>query len=48
MVSWIAGHTDRFAALISHAGVYNIMGQFASEYMTATKLRFVLRQMGLE
>lgn len=31
MVSWIAGHTDRFAALISHAGVYNIMGQFASD-----------------
>ncbi|MCC5935483.1 MAG: S9 family peptidase [Balneolales bacterium] len=31
MVSWIAGHTDRFAALINHAGVYNIMGQFASD-----------------
>ncbi|TVQ13871.1 MAG: S9 family peptidase [Balneolaceae bacterium] len=31
MVSWIAGHTDRYAALINHAGVYNIMGQFASD-----------------
>jgi len=31
MVSWIAGHTDRFAALVNHAGVYNIMGQFASD-----------------
>ncbi|MCH8566868.1 MAG: S9 family peptidase [Balneolales bacterium] len=31
LVSWIAGHTDRFAALINHAGVYNIMGQFASD-----------------
>ena len=31
MVSWIAGHTDRFSALINHAGVYNIMGQFASD-----------------
>lgn len=31
MVSWIAGHTDRFKALINHAGVYNIMGQFASD-----------------
>ncbi len=31
MVSWIAGHTDRYAALVNHAGVYNIMGQFASD-----------------
>lgn len=31
LVNWIAGHTDRFAALISHAGVYNLMGQFASD-----------------
>ncbi len=31
MVSWIAGHTDRYQALINHAGVYNIMTQFASD-----------------
>lgn len=31
LVNWIAGHTDRFSALISHAGVYNLMGQFASD-----------------
>lgn len=31
LVSWIAGNTDRFAALVNHAGVYNIMGQFASD-----------------
>jgi len=31
LVNWIAGHTDRFAALVSHAGVYNLMGQFASD-----------------
>ncbi|MBM4175045.1 MAG: S9 family peptidase [Ignavibacteria bacterium] len=31
LVNWIAGHTDRFNALISHAGVYNLMGQFASD-----------------
>lgn len=31
MVNWIAGHTDRFKALISHAGVYNLMGQFGSD-----------------
>lgn len=32
MVSWIAGHTDRFAALINHAGVYDLHLQFASDY----------------
>ena len=26
MVDWIAGHTDRFKALISHAGVYDLEG----------------------
>lgn len=31
LVSYIAGHTDRFAALINHAGVYNIMQQFGSD-----------------
>ncbi len=32
MVSWIAGHTDRFACLINHAGVYNIHMQFSTDY----------------
>jgi dipeptidyl aminopeptidase/acylaminoacyl peptidase len=32
LVSWILGHTDRFAAFIDHAGVYDLMGQFASDY----------------
>ena len=32
MVSWIAGHTDRFAALINHAGVYDLHLQFASDF----------------
>lgn len=31
LVNWIAGHTNRFRTLISHAGVYNLMGQFASD-----------------
>ncbi|MCM2258026.1 MAG: S9 family peptidase [Vicinamibacteria bacterium] len=31
MVNWIAGHTDRFQALISHAGVYSLLGQSASD-----------------
>ncbi len=32
MVSWIAGHTDRFACLINHAGVYDLHLQFASDF----------------
>lgn len=32
LVNWIAGNTNRFAALFSHAGVYNLMGQFASDW----------------
>jgi dipeptidyl aminopeptidase/acylaminoacyl peptidase len=32
MVSWIAGHTDRFTCLINHAGVYDLHLQFASDY----------------
>lgn len=32
MVSWILGHTDRFAALVNHAGVYDLMAQFASDW----------------
>jgi dipeptidyl aminopeptidase/acylaminoacyl peptidase len=31
LVAWILGHTDRFAALVDHAGVYDLMGQFASD-----------------
>jgi dipeptidyl aminopeptidase/acylaminoacyl peptidase len=34
LVSWIAGHTERYKALINHAGVYNLMGQFASDATT--------------
>jgi dipeptidyl aminopeptidase/acylaminoacyl peptidase len=31
LVDWIEGHTDRFKALISHAGVYDLLGQSASD-----------------
>ncbi|MFL6294026.1 MAG: S9 family peptidase [Thermoanaerobaculia bacterium] len=31
LVAWLLGHTDRFAALVDHAGVYDLMGQFASD-----------------
>ena len=32
LVSWMLGHTDRFAAFVNHAGVYDLMAQFASDY----------------
>ena len=32
MTAWILGHSDRFACLINHAGVYDLMAQFASDY----------------
>jgi dipeptidyl aminopeptidase/acylaminoacyl peptidase len=31
MVNWIEGHTNRFKALVSHAGVYSLLGQSASD-----------------
>jgi dipeptidyl aminopeptidase/acylaminoacyl peptidase len=31
LVNWIAGHTNRFRALVSHAGVYSLLGQSASD-----------------
>lgn len=30
MVNWICGHTDRFRALICHAGVYNLESMYGS------------------
>lgn len=34
LVSWIAGHTDRYACLVNHAGVYDLMLQFGSDITT--------------
>lgn len=31
LVNWIAGHSTKYKTLISHAGVYNLMGQFSSD-----------------
>jgi dipeptidyl aminopeptidase/acylaminoacyl peptidase len=31
MVNWILGHTDRFKALVSHAGVYNLTSMYSTE-----------------
>jgi dipeptidyl aminopeptidase/acylaminoacyl peptidase len=30
MVNWIAGHTDRFKALVSHSGVFNLESMYGS------------------
>jgi dipeptidyl aminopeptidase/acylaminoacyl peptidase len=30
MVNWILGHTDRFKALVSHAGVYNLESMYGT------------------
>lgn len=32
LTSWVIGHTHRFAAAVCHAGVYDLMAQFASDY----------------
>jgi dipeptidyl aminopeptidase/acylaminoacyl peptidase len=31
MVTWLAGHTGRFACLVNHAGVYDTLAQYASD-----------------
>ncbi len=35
LINWILGSTDRFRALICHAGVYDHPGQFASDWVWA-------------
>ena len=30
MVNWMAGHTDRFKALVSHAGVYDLTSEYGA------------------
>jgi dipeptidyl aminopeptidase/acylaminoacyl peptidase len=31
LASWVAGHTDRFACIVNHAGVYDLLAQYASD-----------------
>ncbi len=40
MVNWILGHTDRFKALVSHAGVYNLTSMYATEELWFTDWEF--------
>lgn len=40
LTDWILGHTNRFQALVSHAGVYDLMGQFASDATWGRSLNY--------
>lgn len=40
MVSWIAGNTDRYAALVNHAGVYDLMTQFGSDVTSYREIAY--------
>ena len=31
LASWIEGHTDRYKCIVNHAGVYDLMSQYASD-----------------
>ena len=46
MVSWVLGHTDRFACLVNHAGVYDLMAQFASDYTWGRSNNYGARPVG--
>ncbi len=32
MAAWIAGHTDRFKCIVNHAGVYDTLAQYSSDW----------------
>jgi dipeptidyl aminopeptidase/acylaminoacyl peptidase len=40
LVTWIAGHTDRFRALVNHAGVYDLHSQYASDVSQGRALAY--------
>jgi dipeptidyl aminopeptidase/acylaminoacyl peptidase len=40
MVSWIAGHTNRFAALVNHAGVFDLYTQFGSDFTSNREIAY--------
>jgi dipeptidyl aminopeptidase/acylaminoacyl peptidase len=40
MVNWMLGHTDRFKAFVSHAGVYNLTSMYATEELWFTEWEF--------
>ena len=40
LAAWILGQTDRFAAVVDHAGVYDLMAQFASDATYGRSLNY--------
>ncbi|MBO0862264.1 MAG: S9 family peptidase [Chloracidobacterium sp.] len=40
MINWILGHTDRFKALVSHDGVYNLTSMYATEELWFSEWEF--------
>jgi len=40
LVSWIAGKTDRFATLVNHAGVFDLMQQFGSDITSSREIAY--------
>jgi dipeptidyl aminopeptidase/acylaminoacyl peptidase len=40
LVSWLIGQTDRFAAAICHAGVTNLLGQYATDITHGRRASF--------
>jgi hypothetical protein len=40
LTDWILGHTNRFKALVTHAGVYDLMAQFASDATWGRSLNY--------
>jgi dipeptidyl aminopeptidase/acylaminoacyl peptidase len=40
LVSWIGAHTDRYACIVNHAGVYNTQAQYASDVTQGRRRSF--------
>jgi dipeptidyl aminopeptidase/acylaminoacyl peptidase len=40
MAAWIAGHTDRFRCIVNHAGVYDTLSQYASDWTMGRQASF--------
>ncbi len=40
MAAWIEGHTDRFRCIVNHAGVYDTLSQYASDWTMGRQQSF--------
>ena len=48
MVDWIAGHSDRFKALVSHAGPFNLENMYGQRKSCGSRLGIRRRELGSE